>query len=341
MVVDLIRSCYKTRMRFSNDPEDQGSLVQWYWTEPGAGRLPYPTGYDSRTWEYNEPWTWPVHGEILGGPRTFASGTRPTPAPATARPFPCGSPAQWSPAVPSAGEGAVNCCEVGMPPDIALHVRPEEVVAIGYADGARITLWPAASGTPRLLWQGNGPPAPFWQGGPLFGGSAVEGYQGMFISTVQGTPQNLVLGDFDLWMVGATISPPGIARDRAPGLSSVSGSTPTLRIGYDSTRVRINGSPNLTALFSANLDNGNTFLWRYRREGTAGQIHANRVLKAAGFTANNLTVAMLNGNRFTANLALHGSFTLLETLLWTRRLTAGETTWVMSYLDGRYPGIIP
>lgn len=53
MAVDLLRSCYRSRMRFDRNRPDLTVEVEWFFCPPGAKICPYPTAFSSRN--YTEP----------------------------------------------------------------------------------------------------------------------------------------------------------------------------------------------------------------------------------------------------------------------------------------------
>jgi hypothetical protein len=112
-VVDLLRSCYSTRMRFGTDPL-QSTKITWYFCEDGAENLGIPTPFNSRN--YAEKGTWPELGEVEGARRDWADGSFPIPVPGTSGP--CGDPAVWEfgyqgtipPLFPTNDFGLLPCC---------------------------------------------------------------------------------------------------------------------------------------------------------------------------------------------------------------------------------------
>jgi hypothetical protein len=75
MAVDLLRSCYRTKMRFFSDSDIETEVV-WYFTEPGAQVLPFYTRFASGNWA-TERVEWPGVGEVLFAPRPYSKGENP------------------------------------------------------------------------------------------------------------------------------------------------------------------------------------------------------------------------------------------------------------------------
>ena len=72
--LDLLRSCYKTEMRFW--PGGPGRLIRWYFCKPNTKVLPFSTTFCSRNWSKQDS-PWPEIGEIEGSPRVYDKGTPP------------------------------------------------------------------------------------------------------------------------------------------------------------------------------------------------------------------------------------------------------------------------
>lgn len=75
MVVDMLRSCYSTMVKFFVD-SDLEIPVQWYFCDEHA--LPYPghTLFGSGNWASSRD-DWPGPGEVLGAPRPWNNGLMP------------------------------------------------------------------------------------------------------------------------------------------------------------------------------------------------------------------------------------------------------------------------
>jgi hypothetical protein len=75
MGVDLLRSCYRTKMRLFAD-SDQEVNIRWFWVPPHAEVYPGYHPYGSGNWASSkEGWTGP--GEVSGVPRTWYNGKTP------------------------------------------------------------------------------------------------------------------------------------------------------------------------------------------------------------------------------------------------------------------------
>lgn len=88
-VVDFLRNCYETEMWFSLT--DRPRKVRWYWCQPGAELLGFPTPFASRN-HFEQPW----YGVGEARPRTnedWNDGSFPIVVSGTAGP--CGDPAVW------------------------------------------------------------------------------------------------------------------------------------------------------------------------------------------------------------------------------------------------------
>ena len=144
--VDMLRSCYSTRMRFGTDPS-QASKVQWYWCEPGAEALGIPTAFNSRNWILQD--VWPALGEVQDVARTWRDGSFPVLV--TGNNGPCGPPAikdrvfrdGWKgtvpPNFPRNDFGLLPCCDtlaalegepaIGLMPGIWTPFVPPVIIA--------------------------------------------------------------------------------------------------------------------------------------------------------------------------------------------------------------------
>lgn len=114
MVVDMLRSCYKTKVRLFNADPTQSNIT-WYFVTEASGKLPFPTTINSLNWrdqserEVDDPTR---SGEVVGATRRYYAGTSP---PGLQGLGPCGNAANFvgdSPPGP-AGSGLPNlpdCC---------------------------------------------------------------------------------------------------------------------------------------------------------------------------------------------------------------------------------------
>jgi hypothetical protein len=73
MVMDYVRSCYSTKMRFFNDDPSRLSDVQWYFADPGASIFPGHHRFASLNWSSRELPSGPI-GEVAGQPRPYSKG---------------------------------------------------------------------------------------------------------------------------------------------------------------------------------------------------------------------------------------------------------------------------
>lgn len=73
MVMDLLRSCYTTEMRFFND-NPLAIKVQWYFARPLAMPFPEPHLFGSGNWA-SDRFFWPGPGEVLGAARPYSDGS--------------------------------------------------------------------------------------------------------------------------------------------------------------------------------------------------------------------------------------------------------------------------
>jgi hypothetical protein len=99
MVMDMIRACYRTRMRFFEDSNLEVP-VRWYYTRTGA--QPFPHYHRFASGNYSDPQLrtgvvsaldWPGVGEVFGAPRTYCPSFPPGDALGTHF---CGSPAKFA-----------------------------------------------------------------------------------------------------------------------------------------------------------------------------------------------------------------------------------------------------
>lgn len=112
--MDLLRSCYSTKMRFFRDHPEIETLVHWYFCEPDAKVFPYRTVFNSGNW-WSDKTQDGALGEIAGAARPWRNGQ--PPAPYDGQDF-CGSPDMFlngvgSPPVPPIerlANGMPTCC---------------------------------------------------------------------------------------------------------------------------------------------------------------------------------------------------------------------------------------
>lgn len=71
--MDLLRSCYQTRMRFQPSDPPEGFSVRWYFCDPGVGPLPYRHVFGSRNWDRFKGLV-PVLGQIPVAPKPWRDG---------------------------------------------------------------------------------------------------------------------------------------------------------------------------------------------------------------------------------------------------------------------------
>jgi hypothetical protein len=112
-VVDLLRSCYTTKMSFFPNRPDLLTPVRWFFTDPGAAVLPFPTKFASGNWA-EQKWTWPGVGEVLPRDRRWKNGANFDGEPGLVW---CGTPEQFfngdtypPPPFPRTSNGAPYCC---------------------------------------------------------------------------------------------------------------------------------------------------------------------------------------------------------------------------------------
>jgi hypothetical protein len=74
--MDLLRSCYKTKMRFYRDDPTRLTKVRWFWSPPGAGWYPHRHNFSSLNYTDNPPPAGSL-GEIYGAGRPWYSGMVP------------------------------------------------------------------------------------------------------------------------------------------------------------------------------------------------------------------------------------------------------------------------
>lgn len=131
MAVDLLRSCYSTKMRFFSERPDVETLVHWYFCEPGAKILPYRTVFNSGNWwsDKNPDITL---GEIPGSPRPWRNGQPPAPYAGQA---PCGTDREFLFGVPNPPVPPIEQLPNGMP----VFAAPE-TAGLLYFGTAEVTL---------------------------------------------------------------------------------------------------------------------------------------------------------------------------------------------------------
>lgn len=102
-----------TWMQFGTDP-GQIYKVRWYFCEPTALDLGFPTPFTSRDWDQWE--VWPDIGEVQYAPRHYDNFVMPVPVAGTGKP--CGDPEVWAkgyqghipPDFPRNMFGVAACC---------------------------------------------------------------------------------------------------------------------------------------------------------------------------------------------------------------------------------------
>lgn len=102
-VVDCVRSCYTTTIRFAAGGDPQP--IRWFFTPPNAPLLGIPTVFDSRNWsEFRATGTWPDPvGEVSGAGRTWSNGDTPF-RDLQGYHGRCGPDAAWAGELPLAGQ---------------------------------------------------------------------------------------------------------------------------------------------------------------------------------------------------------------------------------------------
>ncbi len=89
--MDLLRSCYRSKMRPFRDRPDIEIRGEWHWCLPGAKPIPHPHQFGSQVWD---PWMVPPAtgvGEVPG----LGRWVRGTPDPSLLGRRPCGSLETW------------------------------------------------------------------------------------------------------------------------------------------------------------------------------------------------------------------------------------------------------
>lgn len=117
MIVDLLRSCYSTKMRFYRDAPGVETMVDWFFCEPDAKFLPFRTVFNSGNW-WSDKTTSPPLGEVAGAPRPWRNGQPPAPYDGQA---PCGNDQKFlegdalppNPPIERLANGMPTCCAGG------------------------------------------------------------------------------------------------------------------------------------------------------------------------------------------------------------------------------------
>lgn len=142
MAVDVLRSCYRSRMRFDRNRPDLLVEVEWYFSPPGAKVCPYPTAFGSRNYTDVKELPDLSLGEVEVTTR-WVSGLCP---PAVTGQFFCGDPAAAAVGVDLTGgplepldpfDGVPLCCRGGVPFTGGFIVQ-EDGFLIKQEDGNRI-----------------------------------------------------------------------------------------------------------------------------------------------------------------------------------------------------------
>lgn len=109
-------------MQFARDGS-QACPIRWYFTDPGAPFLTYPSPFRSLNWWHVDEGPGDVLGEVLGADRPVANGL---PLISPQNEVPCGTADQWrngvatfTPQPPATVFGTAACC--GLPPEPFLH----------------------------------------------------------------------------------------------------------------------------------------------------------------------------------------------------------------------------
>jgi len=74
MVVDHLRSCYRTTMNFYRDGFN-AVPIRWFFAAPGAMTFPGVNLFVSNNWWKNRGQIWPHVGEVEGAARTYDKGS--------------------------------------------------------------------------------------------------------------------------------------------------------------------------------------------------------------------------------------------------------------------------
>lgn len=89
--MDLVRSCYKTKVRFFKDSDIEVS-IRWFFCNPTAKLLGIYSRFSSGNWASQRD-SWPGPGEVLGASREWSDGETPQWAIGQRH---CGTGAQWA-----------------------------------------------------------------------------------------------------------------------------------------------------------------------------------------------------------------------------------------------------
>lgn len=92
MIVDMLRNCYNTKMRFDPD-SDTAIKVRWYWCDKNAKLLGFPTKFYSHNWDKDKRLPWQHLGEVKGVARPGTEGVNDS---GNQGLEPCGTPQQFT-----------------------------------------------------------------------------------------------------------------------------------------------------------------------------------------------------------------------------------------------------
>lgn len=129
MAVDVLRSCYRSQMRFDPARPDLTVEVEWFYCPPGAKIFPYPTAFGSRNYTEVREYADLSLGEVEITQR-YAKGL--TPGSLTGQRF-CGNVAAFASGVdlvngPTVGldcSGLPACCYAPGPPEDDLQLEDD------------------------------------------------------------------------------------------------------------------------------------------------------------------------------------------------------------------------
>lgn len=99
--MDLVRSCYRSKMRLFSDRPDVEVEGQWYFAKSDAKYLPFPHVFTSQNWDPSTADIDPSVGEVLGR-RAWVPGR--LPGGQDGQHF-CGDASAWQNGVPIADRG--------------------------------------------------------------------------------------------------------------------------------------------------------------------------------------------------------------------------------------------
>lgn len=148
MAVDMLRSCYSTKMRFFSDHPEIESSVDWYFVDQTTPFLPFPTVFNSANWR-NDKSLEPLLGEVTGASRPWRNGL--PPGLYTGNHF-CGTAQQFRDGIPAPvpidrlTNGQPVCC--GSPLPTAFHLG-----GLLYEGAGEVVDFPDPQG--GLQWQGS------------------------------------------------------------------------------------------------------------------------------------------------------------------------------------------